>query len=262
MKAVKVKQTAMTSIGQSLASSKDEFEKAFDKILDLILVATGLKPFRDDTGLLMYRKLVTGTRLKVKDPNAKRDQIEKHVRPYRKLFEAYRTQIVQEDLSFIMETDIDIVTGNSKTAKLPLSKVYEYCLKNDDEALANLEANLYFIFKYLCDEKNEEADHKALAGICDQFQIEEDTSRQDVVSNIVSKVRNSAVAKGGEQPSMEQVGSIVQALIGDGDMQNNMGGLATDLLSGKLTIPALIAQVKSSVEASQGSEKGKEEETE
>lgn len=245
------KVAVMSSAGKALASAKDEFDLAFDKIKDLIFVATGIKMFSKDTGLLLYQKLVLGTR-RVKDDGSKKSQIAAHVRPYRKMFEAYRERITQEDLTWIMEVDIDIVTGNSKSAKLPLSKVYDWCLKNDDTKLGTLEANLYYIFMHLVDEAKEADDYKKLVEICGQYEMEEDTSTKQAVASVVNKVK-ATVAKGGvgEDTSPEQLTAMVKSLIGDGTMEGSMGGLATDLLSGKLTIQGLIENVKSAVEGAE-----------
>ena len=248
MKTTRVKRAVVSETGKMIASSKDEFELAFDKIKDLIFVATALKPFKQDTGLLVYQKLVLGTR-RQKDAEDKRIQIAGHIRPYRKMFEAYKDRIVQEDLTWITEIEIDLVTGNSKTAKLPLSKVYDWCLKNDDDSLGTLEANLYYIFMHLTNKETEEAERKKLIAICDQYQLEEDQSTEKTVSNIVNRVKKSMPMGGGDkEPSMADVTSIVQGLIGNGGMDNDMGGLANGLLSGQLTIPMLIENVRRAVE--------------
>ena len=261
MKSTRVKKAAMTDIGQQLANAKDEFDLAFDKIKDLIFVATALKPWKQDTGLLVYQKLVLGTR-KQKDRDTKRGQIAIHVRPYRKMLEAYHARIVQEDLTWIVEGDIEIVTGNSKSAKLPLTKVYEWCLKNDESSLGTLEANLYYIFRYLTDKEKEAAQHAALVKICDEFQMEEDTSMDQATANIVNKVKRSLPAgKVGEEASMDTVTAIVKGLVGDGNMEGDMGGLASGLLSGQLTIPQLIENVKRAVESSQGAQAQTAQET-
>lgn len=250
MKATRVKKAVVSDVGKMIANSKDEFELAFDKIKDLIFVATSLKPFKQETGLLVYQKLVLGTR-RQKDPEDKRIQIAGHVRPYRKMFEAYRDRIVQEDLTWITESEIDLVTGNSKTAKLPLSKVYEFCLKNDESSLGTLEANLYYIFMHLTNKDTESVERKKLIDICDQYQLEEDQSTEKTVSAIVDRVKRTMPTGGDDKPpSMNDISAIVQGLVGDGGMGNDMGGLANGLLSGQLTIPMLIENVKRAVEGS------------
>jgi hypothetical protein len=258
-----VKKKALSDVGQMLAQAKDEFDLTFDKIKDLILEASTLPPFKEDVGLLLYRKLIMGT-LKhgKKDREAQKDQIKTHVRPYKAMFEAFKNRIVEEDLEWLLEQEVNIQTGNSKKACLPLSKAYEFCLKKNPDKLDSIEANLYFIFKNVCDGKTQPEHKKKLEDICSQYQVEEDDSAQRAISSIVNRVKTNMPSGGadGKEPSVNDVTSIVQAIVGNGGMQNDMGGLAQGLLSGKLTIPDLIGHVKQTIEASQESQGSRKEE--
>lgn len=260
-----VKKKALSDVGQMLAQAKDEFDLAFDKIKDLIFEAASLPPFKEDVGILLYRKLVTGTsKYGKKDREAQKEQIKIHVRPYQTMFEKYKDRIVEEDFEWLLENQIEIQTGNSKKAQLPLSKVYEYCLKKNEDRLDTLESYLYFICKHVANEKTQPEYRKKLEKICSQYEVEEDDSAKRAVSSIVNRVKTRMPAGGpnGQEPSVNDVTSIVQAIVGDGNMQNDMGGLAQGLLSGKLTIPDLIGQVKQSIEASQSGGEPEEEEEE
>lgn len=251
-----MKKKGLSDVGQMLVQAKDGFDLAFDKIKDLILEASGLPPFKNDTGVLLYRKLVMGTiKQGKKDREVQKDQIKTHVRPYKAMFEAFKDRIVEEDLTWMVESDVNIQTGASKKACLPLSKVYEYCLKKDESKLDSLEAHLYFLFKYVCDEKTQSEHRKKLDAICSEYQIEEDDSAKRAVSSIVNRVKTRMpTGTDGKEPNVNDVTSIVQAIVGDGSMQSDMGGLAQGLLSGKLTIPDLIGQVKQTIEASQSAQ--------
>ena len=242
-----------------MLNAKDEFDLAFDKIKDLIFVATSLKPFKEDTNLLVYRKNVLGT-LRQRNLETKKAQIATHVGPYKKMLNAFKDRIGEEDLVWLTEVDIELVSGGAaKNAKLPLSKIYEFCLKHDEASLTTIETNLYFIFKHLVDVKENPELRAKLDAICDQFEVEEDTSRDQTVSNIVNRVKAHMPSKPGAQPSMDDVTNIVKAMMGDGAMQGEMGGIANGLMSGTLTIPQLINQVKANVEAGQQASGGKEE---
>ncbi len=267
MSTKRVKKKGVSDVGKMIESAKDEFDLAFDKIKDLILIACSLKPWKDDVAILVYRKLILKTR-KQKDITIKKDFISDHVRPFRKMLEAYHDRIIAEDLTWITESDIELVTGNSKKAKLPLTKIYEWCLKHNENRLSDIEANLYFIFLHLLDEKKEAPARQKLREICEQYQMEEDTSMKDSVNSMVNTVRKHMPAQNGEEPSIDQIGDIVKAIVGGGGGVDQMGGLAKGLLSGDLTIPDLIATVKENVEGTQQEEtddiprivdKGKEE---
>jgi hypothetical protein len=272
-KAIKTKQ--ISDVGQMLIDAKDDFDLAFDKIKDLILEAGQLPPFKEDDGVLVYRKLIVGT-LTRKDREEQRAQIKTHVGPYIKMFGAFKEQILQKDLTWLMENEVNITTGKSKKANLPLSKVYAYCLrKNKDgvdknDRLDSIEAHLFFIFKYVCDAKDDATSRKKIDSICAEYDVEVDDSAKRAVDSVVNRV--SKLAKGGPIGSNKQdIASIVTALVGDGSMQSGMGELAQGLLSGKVTIPELIGQVKDSIENQQGEnqeeqtdpdDKGKDEVTE
>lgn len=264
VRAVKTKQ--LSEVGQMLAEAKDDFDLAFDKIKDLVLEAGQLPPFKEDDGVLVYRKLVMGT-LRRKDRDEQRGQIKTHVGPYVKMFGAFKEQILQKDLTWLKENEVNITTGKSKSANLPLSKVYDYCLKKNESRLDSIEAHLFFIFKYVCDSKGDPESRKKMDAICSEYDVEEDDSTKRAVSSVVNRV--SKLTKGGPVGSNPQdIAQIVTALVGDGSAQSGMGELAQGLLSGTLTIPDLIGQVKSTIEAQQGEQvdanpdpddKGKEE---
>lgn len=261
-----VKKKGLSDVGQMLAQAKDEFDLAFDKVKDLILESSTLQPFKEDTGVLLYRKLVLGTlKQGKKDREVQKDQIKKHVRPYKAMFEQFKDRIVEEDLTWLVENEINLQTGASKKAVLPLSKVYEHCLKKNTDKLDTIEAHLYFLFKHVCDEKTQGEYRAKLTAICNEYDMEEDDSAKRAVSSIVNRVKTRMpTGADGKEPNVNDVTSIVQAIVGDGNMQNDMGGLAQGLLSGKLTIPDLIGQVKQTIEASQNaaSEQAGDEEDE
>ena len=75
----------------------------------------------------------------------------------------------------------------------------------------------------------------------------EDANLDEAVNAIVDKVRGSIGGVEGKEPTVANIAPIVQAIIGDKNMQLNMSTLAQDLLSGKLDIPSLVGQVKQSV---------------
>jgi len=266
-----MKSKQISDVGQMMIDAKDDLDLAFDKIKDLILEAGQLPPFKDDDGVLVYRKLIVGT-LTRKDRDEQRSQMRTHVGPYVKMLAAFKDQILQKDLTWLKENEVNITTGKSKKANLPLSKVYDHCLHKNDARLDSIEAHLFFIFKYVCDSKADPDTRKKIDSICAEYDVEEDDSAKRAVNSVVSRV--SKLTKGGPVGSNPQdIASIVQALMGDGALQGNgMGGigdLAQGLLSGKVTIPELIGQVKSSIEEQQGEqeesqpadsdEKGKEE---
>jgi hypothetical protein len=247
VRAVKTKQ--LSDVGQALAKAKDDLDLAFDKIKDLVFETAALPPFKEDDGVLVYRKLIMGT-LKRKDAEEKRSQIKTHVGPYVKMFAAFKEQILEKDLTWLTENEVNITTGKSKKASLPLSKAYEYCLKKNETRLESMEAHLFFIFKYVCDNKGDPEGRKKIDAICAEFDVEEDDSAKRALNSVVGRVNK--LAQGGKiGQSPQDIAQIVGALVGDGSSANGMGELAQSLLSGKLTIPDLIGQVKDSLEGQQ-----------
>lgn len=242
-----MKVAMMTPIGKEMQNAKDNIGLAFDQVKNLVFMITGLDSWKNDTGALLYRKLVMGV-VKQKDPEKKKQFMRDQIKPWFKLYNAYREDILKEDFSFLTDSSsepIKMVTGNSKNAILPLGEAYIWLLKNDANQVDDMQAKLFILFKNLVGDNS--SDRKALDSICEQFEIEEDQATGNVIANIVSKVKGQMGPGKDGQPSMDNIMPIVQAIFQDGNLQNNMGALAESVMSGKMGIPDLINHVQRSV---------------
>lgn len=247
-----MKKVQISATGKELLNQKDRFDLAFVKIKDLILASSSYGPFRDNNGLLMYQKLVMGT-VRQKDPDVKRDQVLRHVEPYNKLFAAYREEILQEDLTWLGgKEEIEVMTGKSATAKLPLSKVYLWCIKNDDDKTATVEACLYQIFRNLVHPEQDAETYKILDRICGEYETTDPVVADSgkAVKSLVENVRaNIKPGADGSMPSVEQIAGVVKGLFSGGEGVEGINGMVQNLMNGQLTIPQLMGQVKSAVES-------------
>lgn len=252
----KQKHVALSDVGKQIANLKDEFGLAFDQIKNIIFQVAALDEWKQNDNVLFYRKLVVATN-RNKDPSAKKDFIANFCTPWRKLFDTFHADILNEDLSFLTDNNIVMTTGRNKKAQLPLSEVYAYLLRNDESELASLEAYMFHIFMHLVDEKKEAEYRETLKKICEQYGVEEDESSKNAVANICKTVKGSLGDLEGKQPTLESITPIVKALIdGDGGMGGSMQTLAENLLNGKTDIPSLVGAVKQSFEADQAKQKG------
>ena len=255
---VKSKKAGLSDVGKQLANMKDDFDMAFDRIKEITFMASGHPQWKQEAGVLMYRKLVAAT-LRNKDIHKKKQFIQNFCRPWRKMYDQFRDSILGDDLGFLTKNTIVMTTGKSKSAQLPLSAMYLHFLKSDEDKLATLEAHMFFMFMRLQDEKTEKEDRAALQEICSQYELEEDEASKSAISSIVKTVKGSMANLNGEKPDVNNILPIVQAVLGNEDMQNNMHALATGLISGQTGIPDLVASVKQTVEADQAAAANNEE---
>jgi hypothetical protein len=250
-----MKQAVLSPIGQQLENVKDNVALAFDQIKNLVIMISSLPPWKDDTGALLYRKLVMGV-VKQKDKERRKQLMLEQIKPWVKLYNAFREDILKEDLSFLGDTNSDpikLITGNSKNAILPVGAAYIWLLKNDADKVDDMQAKLYILFKNLLGENS--PDRKTLDEICDQFEVEEDKESANVIGNLVSRVQNQMVnVKGSDKPDMNQIMSVVNAVFQDGALQTNMGTLAENVMTGKMGIPELVNQVKRSIDKNKTAE--------
>lgn len=243
----KSKQKGLSGIGQQLANSKSNFELAFDQIKNLVFLVKTLGPWKADNGIISYRRLIMAT-LKQKGGN-KKGYIKNHVEPYIELWDTFSEMILEEDMTFLVEKTITIQVGKKTKkgeAQLELSKVYNWCLDNDEnDIVTDIEAKLFHIFKNLCDDKETKT---KLEEICENFELEEDKTMQDAIGSIVRKVKGSIGDMGTDaQPSIESLAPLIQKLVGDSDIHAAMGNLAQNLMNGKTDIAGLVNNVKKSV---------------
>lgn len=252
MKAVAVKKKAgLSDIGKQLANGKDNFAMAFDQIKNIVMMIAGMEKWKGNMNVLHYRKLVYGV-VKQKDPEKRKDFIMLQVKPWMSLYNAFRDEILSEDLSFLSDEEeepIKLMTGSSKKAVLPLGEAYMHLLATDVNAVDDMEAKLFILFKNLTGEGS--ADRKTLDDICEQFVLEEDTGANDAIASIVSRVQKSMGdnnLKGNNAPSMDNVMPVVQSIFQDGALQNNMGNLANAVMNGQMSIPELIGTVQKNVQ--------------
>lgn len=259
-----MKKAVMSPLGQELANMKSAHDLAFEQIKNLVLMIAGLPEFRDNTGVLLYRKLVVGV-IKQKDPEKKKDFIVAQIKPWLKLYNAFRDNILREDLEFLSdktEETIKLITGNSKNAVLPLGDAYIYLLKNNVEQVDDMQAKLFFLFRHLVSEGAD--DRKKLDKICEQFEQAdaEDKVAGNAINTIVNKVKGqmgSAVGQNG-QPDMNNIGAIVQSIFSDTQLQNGMGNLANGVMTGQISIPDLIKSVQKNVQNAEAAKNAEKEE--
>lgn len=259
--------TAMTDVGKTLFKS-NRFVLAFGEIENLSLLITTLPPFKSNKHVLAYRHLLLKTKLQLKKDLENTQVVEGFTGPFIKMKDAFMARILDEDLTFLQEHEISIEKAKTE-ASLPLSAVYEYCMAKDETNLNNFECTLLMLFRHLQDPDTSEG--KKLTEICKEFKkSEREVAGNNAVSNIVKKVKQN-VGKGGvsEAPQTSDVMRIVQAIVGNGE-DGDIGSLAQGILSGQVTIPQLVEQVKSAVEGGQNDDadqtedddKGKSEDNE
>lgn len=258
--------SALTPTGAALVAS-NRFSLAFDEIKNLSLIICELPPFKQDKQAQAYRHLLLKTEIARKKDNS---AINVFNTTYSKMLEAYLSRIVEQDLTWLQEDEISMSKKGTE-AKLPLSAAYEWCMTNSESKLNDLECTLLLIFKYL--QNPESPEGKALDEICSEFKKnEKEEAGKKAVANIVNKVKKNLPGDGSKPPQTSDVIKIVQAIVGggqEGGDEGDMGTLAQGILSGKVTIPDLVAQVKSAVETKEeddeeqdGTEAATEERTE
>lgn len=248
--------TAMSDVGKTLFKS-NRFVLAFGEIENLSLLITTLPPFKTDKNVLAYRHLLLKAKMQMKKDIENTRPIDGFTGPFIKMKDAFMSRILDEDLTFLQENEISIVKTKTE-ASLPLSAVYEYCMSKDESNLNNLECTLLMLFRHLQDP--ETPDGKKLDEICKEFKkTEREVAGNNAVSNIVKKVKQN-VGKGGvnEAPQTSDVMRIVQAIVGNGE-DGDIGSLAQGILSGQVTIPQLVEQVKSAVEGGQNDDEDQDE---
>lgn len=255
-RAVKSKKMELSDIGRQIANMKDDFALAFDQIKNITLLISSHPQWKEDVAVLHYRKLIVAT-LKNRDVERKKEFIVNFCRPWRALLESFKSSVVESDLGFLISNRIVISAGKTKNAQLPISDVYNLFLKKDEDKLATLEAYMYHVFMHLLDEKKESKDRELLKAICSEYEVEEDVAASQAVSSIVKTVRGSMANMQGGEPTVEMIAPMVQAIIGNSDMQTSMSALAQGLMSGTMDIPSLVQTVKASMEANQQEETSK-----
>ena len=240
--------TAISDVGKTLFKS-NRFVLAFGEIENVSLIISTLPPFKTDKNVLAYRHLLLKAKVQLKKDIENMRPIDGFTGPFIKMKDAFIARILDEDLTFLQENEITIVKAKTE-ASLPLSAAYEYCLQKDEANLNNLECTLLMLFRHLQDPDSVEG--KKLEDICKEFKkTEREIAGNNAVSNIVKKVKQN-VGKGGasETPQTSDVIKIVQAIVGNGE-DGDIGSLAQGILSGQVTIPQLVEQVKNAVEGEQ-----------
>ena len=245
----KKKETQLTDIGKQLMENLNPLDLAMQKIKDLSLIVAGLPPFKDNKDIKAYQHLMLKT---VKTRHE--EHTKQNTSAFKKMLETFRDRIADDDLTWLQENEVRIEKKNSK-AFLPLSEAYEFCMKSNEAKLNDMEATLFFIFLHLEDENNES--YAKIKSICNEYKLESNKGG-DAVANIVKKVRQN-VPNGSAQPQAQDVMKVVQQIIGGGD-GGDMQSLAESIMSGKLSIPQLVNQVKGAVE-SDGNNGNEEEES-
>jgi hypothetical protein len=250
--------SAMTDVGKTLMAG-NRFSLAFDEIENLSSLIISVTPFKSDKNALAYRHLILKAKVQRKKNPEETSITNGFTGPFLKMRDAFISRILDEDLTFLQENEITIIKAKTE-ASLPLSKAYEWCLANDETSLNNLECTLLVLFRHLTDPNTLEG--KKLDQICAEFKkTEREVAGKNAVSNIVKKVKQN-VGKNGvtDAPQTSDVLRIVQAIVGNGE-DGDIGNLAQDILSGKTSIPQLVAQVSQAVQNGQGDEEANEEET-
>lgn len=240
--------TAMTDVGKSLLAG-NRFSLAFDEIENLSSLMTSLSIFKSDKNTLAYRHLILKAKVQRKKAPDDNNIINGFLGPFIKMKDAFIDRILDEDLTFLQENEITIVKAKTEAA-LALSKAYEWCLANNETKLNDLECTLLVLFRHLTDPDTPEG--KKLSSICSEFKkTDKELASNNAVSNIVKKVRQNVGQNGStDAPQTSDVIKIVQAIVGNGE-DGDIGSLAQGILSGKVSIPQLVEQVKSAVESPQ-----------
>ena len=247
MKAKKVtrKEAKISDVGKALMESGNRSHLAMEEIRNLTLIVCTLPPFREEKHILAYRNFMQKT-VKTKDET----HIAENSKAYIAMLKAFRDRIVEDDLNWLQANQIVIKKAKTE-AYLPLSEAYEWCLKNNEARLNDMEATLFLIFKFLDDEKL--PDHGKLVAICAEFKKnDKEEAGKKAVQDIVNKVKQSA-PQGNQAPNTQDVMKIVQAIVGGGanGEGSSMQDLAQSIMTGKMTIPDLVSQVKSVIETPQ-----------
>jgi hypothetical protein len=245
--------TAMSDVGKTLIAG-NRFSLAFDEIENLSSLIISATPFKGDKHALAYRHLILKAKIQRKKNPEDTNIVNGFIGPFSKMKDAFITRILDEDLTFLQENEITIVKAKTE-ASLPLSKAYEWALQHDEELLNNIECTLLMLFRHL--ENPDTPTGKKLTQICSEFKkTEKEIAGNNAVSNIVKKVKQNVGKNGTDSPQTADVMRIVQAIVGNGE-DGDIGSLAQGILSGQVTIPQLVEQVKTAVEGG-----GQEQESE
>lgn len=234
----------LTSDGAALAAG-NRFRLAFDQIKNLSSIVASLPAFKENADIQSYRTLILKAEIQIKKGNTEVINVFNH--PYSAMLkqEDFIPRIMEGDLTWIREHTI-IVSKKGTNASIPLSKVYEWSMINDTKVFNDIECTLLLIFKHLASPETEMG--RALVEICKDFKLsEKEVESNKAVGNIVKKVKQNIPKGNGAAPQTEDVIKIVQAIVGGGD-DGDMGNLAQGIMSGQVTIPQLVEQVKAAVQ--------------
>ena len=247
--------TTVSDVGKTLMAG-NRFSLAFDEIENLSSLILSIAPFKSDKNSLAYRHLILKAKVQRKKNPEDTTITNAFLGPFMKMKDAFITRILDEDLTFLQENEITIVKTKTE-ASLPLSKVYEWCLANDENKVNDLECTLLMLFRHLSD--SETVEGKKLTKICSEFKkTEKEIAGSNAVANIVKKVKQNAGSID-KQPQSADIMRIVQAIVGSGDGDGDMGTLATGIMNGEVSIPQLIKQVTDAVQGDQADETAEED---
>jgi len=240
--------SALSPTGAALVAG-NRFNLAFEEIKNLSLIVTSIPKFKSDKKAQAYRHLLLKAEIHRKKNPEDMNIVNGYIGPYIKMLNAFVKRITESDLTWLQENDVEVSKSGTE-AVLPLSTVYEWCMTHDEAKLNDLECTLFMLFRFLQDPNTVEG--KKLLEICKDFKVNaKESASNNAVSNIVKKVKQNVPAgSSGEAPQTADVIKIVQAIVGGGE-DGDMGSLAQGILSGTVTIPQLVEQVKNAVAGDQ-----------
>ena len=145
-------------------------------------------------------------------------------------------------MEFLIKEDIDIPFGESGVANIKISEIYKSLNTNNPESIDSVDASLYLIIQHVCPE----TDLDQVVEICQNFEQDDQgggSNFLDFVGNIVGRVSEKLGNSDASKMETEDgkidknaIGTVVQDLIGDEQIQGSMTGMMKNITSADFDI--------------------------
>jgi hypothetical protein len=232
------------------------------KQLTVLANRHGKKLMKNPAPIREYFKLMFA--LSRKPPHERQDQAKVHVAILRRVYERYREQLLQDDLTWLDSGTTAEPTGNGivvitygkgDRAKVPLSELYHYLNATDDEKLltdgVELDHHLWSIFSKLATDPKEQKRYEELATEC-----QSSTAPENAMQGISAKIRDKVLAdptavdlEADTADPEKIVGTVFQTLKNDEDMKKALQGFTSSAVDGTFDFDRMLRAVQDGVGA-------------
>jgi hypothetical protein len=232
------------------------------KQLTVLANRHGKKLMKNPAPIREYFKLMFA--LSRKPPHERQDQAKVHVAILRRVYESYREQLLQDDLTWLDSGTTAEPTGNGivvitygkgDRAKVPLSELYHYLNATDDEKLltdgVELDHHLWAIFSKLATDPKERQRYEELASEC-----QSSTAPESAMHGISAKIRDkvladpSAVDFEADTANPEKIiGTVLNTLKHDEEIKQALQGFTNSAVDGTFDFDRMVRAVQDGVGA-------------